>query len=140
MKYNNKFNFSFIKKLSKILNDMNLTEIEYKINKKSIRIVKAIQNTNLKELINQKKKKKHIILTENIIKSPMAGIVYTSINPEEKPLIKIGDIVKKGQIILIIETMKIMNYFRSPKNGTIKHILIKNEENIDFNQPLFILK
>ena len=74
--------------------------------------------------------------TEEVIKSPLVGTFYAAPAEDEAPYIKVGDTVKKGQIIGIIETMKLMNEVESDKDGIVSAILIENEQVVEFGQPL----
>ena len=77
---------------------------------------------------------------ENIIKSPMVGTIYLQPEPDSDPFIKIGDKINKGQTLLIVEAMKTMNDIVADKNGTIKEILVKNEQPVQFDDPLIIIE
>ncbi len=72
--------------------------------------------------------------------SPMVGTFYAQASPEKPPFIKVGDQVKKGQTICIIEAMKLMNEIESEYDGEILEVLVKNEDMVEFGQPLFLLK
>jgi len=76
----------------------------------------------------------------NIIKSPMVGTFYSKPSPDAKEFVKVGDKVKKGQTLCIIEAMKLMNEIESEFDGEIKEILVQNEDMVDFGKPLFIIK
>jgi acetyl-CoA carboxylase biotin carboxyl carrier protein len=75
-----------------------------------------------------------------VIKSPMVGVFYEAPQPGAPPFVKIGDQISKGQILCIIEAMKLMNEVQAEIEGTIVDILIKNEEMAEFGQPLFKVK
>lgn len=77
--------------------------------------------------------------TGNIVKSPLVGTFYQSASPESEPFVKEGDIVKKGQVLGIVEAMKLMNEIESEYDGTVKEILIKNEQMVEFGQPMFVI-
>jgi acetyl-CoA carboxylase biotin carboxyl carrier protein len=77
--------------------------------------------------------------TKKIV-SPMVGTFYTSASPDKPPFVKVGDKVKKGQTICIIEAMKLMNEIESELDGEIVKILINNEEMVEFGQPMFLIK
>ena len=74
------------------------------------------------------------------ILSPMPGVFYSSQSPEKPAYVKVGDNVKVGQVLCIIESMKIMNEIVSEYNGVIKEIIVNNSDPVEFNQPLFILE
>ena len=76
--------------------------------------------------------------TGNIVKSPLVGTFYQSASPESEPFVKEGDTVKKGQVLGIVEAMKLMNEIESEYDGTVKEILVKNEQMVEFGQPMFV--
>ena len=78
--------------------------------------------------------------TGHPVKSPMVGTFYRSANPGSKPLAEIGDPIKEGDPICIIEAMKIMNEIEADKSGTITRILCENGQAVEFGQPLFIIE
>lgn len=75
-----------------------------------------------------------------IVKSPMVGTFYTSPSPDKAPFVSVGDSVKTSSILCIIEAMKLMNEIESEVSGTIKEILVKNGEMVEYGQPLFKIK
>lgn len=75
----------------------------------------------------------------NAVKSPMVGTVYLSPSPNEPTFVKVGDSVKKGQTLLIIEAMKVLNMIKSPRDGIVKKILVNNEDPVEYDQPLVIV-
>lgn len=74
------------------------------------------------------------------ILSPMVGTFYAQQSPEKPSFVKIGDVVKKGQSVCIIEAMKLMNEIESEVEGEILECLVENEDMVEFGQPLFIIK
>ena len=74
------------------------------------------------------------------IKSPLIGTFYSAPAEGEEPFVKVGDMIKKGQIIGIVETMKLMNEVESDKDGVVTAILIENEQVVEFGQPLVAVK
>lgn len=76
----------------------------------------------------------------NIIKSPLVGTFYSSASPEAEPFVKVGDHVKKGQVLGIIEAMKLMNDIESEYDGEIEEILVNNKDMVEYDQPLFRIK
>ncbi len=71
------------------------------------------------------------------LKSPMVGVVYTAPEPGAEPFVKPGSRVKKGQVLCIIEAMKLMNEYTAPEDGEILDICIQNEELVEYGQVLF---
>ena len=74
------------------------------------------------------------------IKSPMVGTFYRSANPGIKAFVEVGDTIKEGEPICIIEAMKIMNEIEADKSGTVKRILCENGQAVEFGQSLFIIE
>ena len=77
---------------------------------------------------------------EEVVKSPLVGTFYSAPAEDEAPYIQVGDTVKKGQIIGIIETMKLMNEVESDRDGVVSAILIENEQVVEFGQPLVAIR
>jgi acetyl-CoA carboxylase biotin carboxyl carrier protein len=74
-----------------------------------------------------------------VARSPMVGTFYRAANPESANFVNIGDTVKIGQTLCIIEAMKLLNEIESEKDGVIKQILCENVQGVEFDQPLFII-
>ena len=77
--------------------------------------------------------------TGHAVKSPMVGTFYRAPNPESPEFVKIGDTVRAGQTLCIIEAMKLLNEIESDKDGVVKEILVENGQGVEFDQPLFII-
>ena len=77
--------------------------------------------------------------TSHVVKSPMVGTFYRSASPGAKPFVEVGDVVKEGETICIIEAMKILNEIESDKSGTIRKILCENGQAVEYGQPLFLI-
>jgi acetyl-CoA carboxylase biotin carboxyl carrier protein len=75
----------------------------------------------------------------NSVKSPMVGTAYLSPEPGSKPFIEVGDAVKAGDTLLIVEAMKVMNPITATTAGTVKQILVENGQPIEFDQPLIVI-
>ena len=75
-----------------------------------------------------------------VIKSPIVGTFYEAASPDSDPYVKVGDKVKEGQTLCIVEAMKIMNEIESEFSGTIQEIVAENGSPVEFDQPLFIIK
>ncbi|CAG7599656.1 acetyl-CoA carboxylase biotin carboxyl carrier protein [Candidatus Vallotia tarda] len=74
-----------------------------------------------------------------MVNSPMVGTFYRAPSPGSDPFVQVGDSIKKGQIICIIEAMKLLNEIESDKTGTIKEILVDNGQAVEYGQPLFVI-
>ena len=77
---------------------------------------------------------------ENIVKSPMVGVAYLSADPDSPPYVKIGQHVKAGDILLLIEAMKTFNEIKAPKSGVIKKIVALNSQPVEFGDHLIIFE
>ena len=79
------------------------------------------------------------VSNEQDVLSPMPGIFYSSSSPDKPPFVRKGDQVNKGQVLCIIEAMKIMNEIESEMSGTVTEILVNNADPVEYNQPLFVI-
>ena len=142
-----------LKEIIYILENSDVNEIEASFWGKKFRVVKNSPNilgSNLDKITtvssNQsivpenKKDQVHDRENEKSILSPMPGVFYSSQSPEKPPYVKIGDTIKVGQVLCIIESMKIMNEIESEYNGIIKEIIVNNSDPVEFNQPIFIIE
>lgn len=74
------------------------------------------------------------------IDCPMVGVFYTAPSPEADPYVKVGSVVNKGDVVCIIEAMKLMNEVTATQSGTIKEILAENGDIVEYGQPLFVVE
>ena len=77
---------------------------------------------------------------ENIVKSPMVGVAYLSADPSTPPYIKVGQHVKQGDTLLLIEAMKTFNEIKAPKSGIVKKIIVLNSQPVEFGDDLLIFE
>ena len=134
-----------IKELSELLDENNLSEIIVTQGRLSVKVVRNLssggtiitQGTDNKIL---KVENKDVISTHpGAVKSPMVGTIYLSSSPEAKPFISVGQSVKEGDQLFIIEAMKTMNPVKSPYSGVIKQIIIKNETPVEYDEVLAVI-
>ena len=134
-----------IEDLAKILDDLNLTEISYSDGDFSVSVSKAMvaQTTSPKTTQNTNEQVENI---ENdykndprAIKSPMVGTVYLQPEPGANKFVDVGNQIKSGQTLLIIEAMKTMNPIESSLQGKVLKILVENEQAVEFGQPLMLI-
>lgn len=78
--------------------------------------------------------------SDQVVSSPLVGTFYSAPSPDADDFVKVGDTVKKGQVLGIIEAMKLMNEIESDFDGVVEAILVKNEEVVEYGQPLFRIK
>ena len=76
----------------------------------------------------------------DVVESPLVGVAYLAASPDKPPFVSVGDQVKKGQTLMIIEAMKVMNEVPSPKDGLVTEILVQNEEMVEFGKGLVRIK
>lgn len=80
------------------------------------------------------------VFSGNVVKSPLVGTFYNASSPDAEAFVKVGDTVKKGQVLGIVEAMKLMNEIESEFDGTVEQILVENEEVVEYGQPLFVIR
>lgn len=78
--------------------------------------------------------------TDHVVKSPMVGTFYRSASPGAKAFVEIGDSIKEGETVCIIEAMKILNEIEADKSGTVTQILCQNGQAVEYGQPLFTIE
>jgi acetyl-CoA carboxylase biotin carboxyl carrier protein len=138
-----KIDKDLIKQLSESLNEFHLTELEYSDGKTTIKVgkgSKAITTTSPTTESSIKTQAQKEDTSSNIIRSPMVGTAYLSPEPGAKPFVSVGNKVKKGDTILIIEAMKTMNHIQSTVDGEVIEILINDGEAVEFEQALAKIK
>jgi len=144
-----------VKKLIEMLENSNLEEIEIQEGEESVRLVKSNGNINnisssqsvavpqmstsvtskeesqSEEEVNQESEE------GNFITSPMVGTFYASASPGSKPFIDVGDLVAEGDVVCIVEAMKMMNEIKSEFSGKVVSIKVENSEPVEYGQALF---
>lgn len=138
-----------VKKLIEMLENSNLEEIEIQEGEESVRLVKSNGNINNisssqsiavpqmstsvtpEEEVNQESEE------GNFITSPMVGTFYASASPGSKPFINVGDLVAEGDVVCIVEAMKMMNEIKSEFSGKVVSIKVENSEPVEYGQALF---
>jgi acetyl-CoA carboxylase biotin carboxyl carrier protein len=139
-----KIDKKLIKELVENLNEFQLTELEYQEGDKKIKVSKWTPPSVEKISTNVKSNTTKAVLNDGEngtrIKSPIIGTAYLAPEPGAKQFIKVGDKIKKGQTIMIVEAMKTMNHIPSTNDGEVKEILIKDEQPVEFGQTLVLLK
>jgi acetyl-CoA carboxylase biotin carboxyl carrier protein len=148
-----------IKKLMELLEESGIAEIEVKEGEESIKLSRNITSSAapLQQMVQQpmmapqqqatqaasqveNKKDDSSNQNRNTVNSPMVGTFYASASPESKPFVTVGQSVKKGDTLCILEAMKMMNQVQAESDGKILEILIDNAEPVEFDQPLFVLE
>ena len=130
---------SKIKGVAKIRIKKNDYEIEITSNDltgHNVSVQKYEKNTEVKEVEN----KNEVINEDNIVKSPMVGVAYLSADPNSQPYVKVGQHVKAGDTLLLIEAMKTFNEIKAPRSGIIKKIVILNSQPVEYGDTLVIFE
>jgi len=152
------FEVDYIKKLAKVLADNNLTEMSLDSGEGAIVLRRETQNnvpvvnvTPAQPVVQQvapaqtepvaeKKPVEEDLSNYKKITSPMVGIFYAAHSPEEAPIVNVGDTVSKGQVVCIIEAMKLMNKIESEVSGKIVKICVENGTAVEYGQVLMYVE
>ena len=140
-----KIDKKLIKELVDNLKEFELTELEYQDGQIKIKVSKASKSIELGKTSSVVSPNKSVLKSsdegEGIrIKSPIIGTAYLAPEPGAKKFVEIGDKIKKGQTIMIVEAMKTMNHVPSTSDGEVKKILIEDGQPVEFGQTLVLLK
>ena len=140
-----KIDKKLIKELVDNLKEFNLTELEYQDGQTKIKVSKAAKTIETSKTSSVVSPNKTVLKnsddSEGIrVKSPIIGTAYLAPEPGAKKFVEIGDKVKKGQTIMIVEAMKTMNHVPSTGDGEVKKILVEDGQPVEFGQTLVLLK
>ena len=134
-----KINKKIIEELTGYLKEFNLSEIEYAEGSTKVKVSRSISSSYIAP--SEVKKKQEVIESDGInITSPIVGTAYLAPEPGAKKFVEVGQKIKKGQTIVIVEAMKTMNHVPSTQDGTVNKILVKDGEPVEFGQPLVSVK
>ena len=138
-----KINKSIIKELNDYLDEFNLTEIEYTEKDVKVRVSKSRISKNIETVIPDKEdkiiKKEVSIDNSKKITSPIIGTAYLAPEPGGKKFIEVGQKIKKGDTVMIVEAMKTMNHVPSPLDGIVKEISVEDGQPVEFGQTIAFL-
>ena len=144
-----------IRDLAGILNDTNLTEIEVELDDLKVRVSRHAQAVHSVHapapIVHHAPAPAPSVApvqapppaadqSKNAVPSPMVGTAYLAPSPDAKPFVDVGQQVKEGQTLLIIEAMKTMNQIPSPRSGTVTAILIEDGQPVEFGMPLVVIE
>jgi len=139
-----------LRKLAEILTETGLTEIEYEAGDQRIRVARGAPPA----AVHHHAPAAHAVAAVSApaaapakagdapgtIKSPMVGTVYIASEPGKPPFVKVGDKVREGQTLLIIEAMKVMNSLPSPRAGTVTAVLVSDGQPVEYGEPLLVIE
>jgi len=153
-----KFEISYVEQLAKVLSDNDLTEITLEEGDRAIvlkrgkevvaaqavapAIVSApsLTSTITSQVAPESKEAKDAVAKGTPVTSPMVGTFYRSPSPDSKPFVSVGDVVAKGQVVCIIEAMKLMNEIESEASGKIVEICIQDGEPVEYGQVIMYVE
>ena len=153
-KYNHLDNITLVQKFVDIMNNNNLSELEYEAEDVKIKISNKVANNspNTSAVINQNLEEQMVQNTPNektetfshdhpgAVNSPMVGTAYLSSEPGKEPFVTMNSSVTKGDTLLIIEAMKVMNLITAHKSGKITFIGFEDSQPVEYNQILIIIE
>lgn len=151
------FNDTIVRELAKILNETDLTEIEYELDNCKIRVVReraavaamnfavpaptaAVPMATAATPVAAPAAPADLSAHPGAIKAPMVGTAYRSPSPGAATFVEVGTAVKKDQTLCVIEAMKVMNQIRAPKDGVITQILVRDAEPVEYDHVLMIIE
>lgn len=141
-----------VRELAKLLDETGLSEIEYQVGTHRIRLVRAgipaafthaiPSPVSTPAVASAVPSEAPVLPTPQgeVISSPMVGTAYLAADPQSPAFIKVGGAVKKGDTLLIIEAMKVMNPIRAPRDGKVLEICVSDAKPVEFGEPLVILE
>ena len=136
----------FIKQIMSEFDQSNVTKMKVEIDDLKIELEKESEKV---EYVKPVEKEKEVIEDKQIkqeqatgtaVKSPIVGVFYSASSPESEPYVTVGKNVKKGDIVCIIEAMKVMNDIKAPCDGTVTSILVENEALVEYDQALMVIE
>lgn len=151
-----------VKKLIELIDESGVSEIEIKEGEESVRISRGaiaqvqptmaapshfisapaphINNTSAAAASSETKEKEDDFIDGHQVSSPMVGTFYRASSPGATPFTEVGSKVKVGDVLCIVEAMKMLNQIEADKAGTVKAILVENGEPVEYDQPLFVIE
>lgn len=140
-----------IEALIKLLKENDLTELEYEKDDEHIRIKRAAdesfaQSVSVSPQHNGNNPSHHVmapkevVTSSNTINAPTIGVFYTAKSPQDPPYVKPGDHIKQGDVVGVIEAMKVFTNVVADRDGIVEKVLVNNEEGVEYDQPLIQIK
>ena len=138
-----------IRKLAELMDDTGLTEIEIGQDDFSVRVARggtAVQAVAAPAVAAAPAPAAESAAPAShadhpgVVTSPMVGVAYTAAEPGAAPFVNVGDSVSEGQVVMLVEAMKVFNQIKAPKGGTVKTILVDSGSPVEFGEPLLIIE
>lgn len=140
-----------VRQLAELLNDTSMTEIEVETEECKIRVARTVQAAAVNYAPAPVAAPAPAAAAPaaapaapadhpGAVKSPMVGTAYLAASPEAAPFVNVGDSVKEGDTLIIIEAMKVMNPIVAPRGGKVTHLLVANGQPVEFDQPLAVIE
>lgn len=136
----------FIRKLADLLQETGLSEIEFQEGDKRLRISRPTVTQAFAAAAPVLAPAQPVADAAsaappaNALTSPMVGTAYLAPEPSAPPFVKVGDAVKEGQTVLIVEAMKVMNPIRAPRSGIVSQVLVTDGQPVEFGEPLLVIE
>lgn len=155
------FDYELIRQLANILDETNLTEIEVEQEKLKIRVARTAAPVTITQgggwtppsamsavaapapvaaSVAEAPKAADPASNPGAVPSPMVGTAYTAPEPGARAFVEVGDVVKEGQTVMIIEAMKHLNHIPAPRAGRVTAVLVENGQPVEFGEPLLIIE
>ncbi|WP_370674374.1 acetyl-CoA carboxylase biotin carboxyl carrier protein [Pleomorphomonas sp. PLEO] len=151
------FDYELIRQLANILDETNLTEIEVEQEKLKIRVARTAAPVTITQgggwaapamaapapivaPVAETAKSVDPAVNPGAVPSPMVGTVYLAPEPGSRSFVEVGDMVKEGQTVMIIEAMKHLNHIPAPRAGRVTAVLVENGQPVEFGEPLLIIE
>ena len=143
-----------VRALAELLRETDLSEIEYQVDSLRIRVVRSVTQAVVPVQVSQPQQvapsvqqpELPPVSSTDLSKHPgavvaqMVGTVYLSPGPNADTFVKVGDTVKEGQTLFIIEAMKVMNMIKSQKSGVLKQVLVQDAQPVEYGEPIMIIE
>jgi acetyl-CoA carboxylase biotin carboxyl carrier protein len=135
-----------IRQLADILNQTGLGEIEYAEGERRIRVARPAVAQVAAAVAPMAPAAPAVAAADpnappaNAVTAPMVGTVYVAAEPGAAPFVRVGDQVKEGQTLLIIEAMKTMNQIHAPRSGKVTHVFVDNGHPVEYGEPLVVIE
>jgi acetyl-CoA carboxylase biotin carboxyl carrier protein len=143
------FDEALVRRLSELLDETGLTEIEYEADGRRIRVARnsgvaaaqpaAADSAATLAPVPAESPPGDQDIPANAVKAPMVGTVYTAAEPGASAFVTLGDQVEQGQTLVIIEAMKVMNPIPSPRAGTVSQIMVQDGQPVEYDEPLMVI-